>query len=179
MYKFREITQEEALVIADEWHYENPYSFYDIQADQEDYEEFINPDTRENTYVAFNEENELIGYIAFSVNDSIEIGLGLNPNYTGKGFGKIFLMEAISFISSYYPSLNKYSLKVAAFNKRAIEVYKRCGFKEVDTLMMATNGSVYEFIEMVYDKSLERNWPKSYKNGTIASKEELYFTLRQ
>lgn len=152
MYSFNETTQEEALIIANEWHYEEPYNFYDLQADIEDYEEFIHPETRKNTYSVFRDDNELIGYITFNNNcDSIEIGLGMKPNLTGKGLGECFLNNSIMFTQTLFPSMNRITLRVASFNKRAIKVYKRCGFKEVGKITMDTNGSSYEFTEMEYN----------------------------
>lgn len=35
-YKFSIISQEEAETIAFNWHYENEYSFYNMEADKED-----------------------------------------------------------------------------------------------------------------------------------------------
>lgn len=148
MFTFIETTQAEALIIANEWHYAKPYDFYDIQSDEEDYEEFTHSDTRKNTYSVFDDTHDLIGYITFNVSDSIEIGLGMKPNLTGIGLGESFLNSTLLFIHSLYPSINKFTLKVATFNERAIKVYKRCGFKEKQKIMMDTNGSIYEFLEM-------------------------------
>lgn len=38
---FRPLTQIHALEIANEWKYDDIYSFYDMTADAEDYKEFI------------------------------------------------------------------------------------------------------------------------------------------
>ena len=51
-YKFKIMTQEQAEEIALTWHYENEYSFYDFEANQEDLEEFINEDKRGNAIFA-------------------------------------------------------------------------------------------------------------------------------
>ena len=39
-YTYTVMTQEEAEEIAYNWHYEGKYSFYDIEADEEDLAEF-------------------------------------------------------------------------------------------------------------------------------------------
>ena len=44
------LSQENALKIANEWHYDAPYDFYDMQNDIEDYEEIISPSLRQNNY---------------------------------------------------------------------------------------------------------------------------------
>ncbi|WP_431190655.1 hypothetical protein [Lysinibacillus sphaericus] len=41
-YRFQTITQEQAEDIAYNWHYNGDYSFYDMKADQEDLQAFLN-----------------------------------------------------------------------------------------------------------------------------------------
>lgn len=51
------MNQQEAEVIA-EWSYPEPYDFYDMKADPEDYEEFISPDQRNpHTYSVYEGED--------------------------------------------------------------------------------------------------------------------------
>ncbi|MDQ0185597.1 ribosomal protein S18 acetylase RimI-like enzyme [Cytobacillus kochii] len=50
---------------------------------------------------------------------------------------------------SYEPK--QMTLSVAAFNKRAIKLFKRMGFRTSRIYMHETNGSTYEFINMVID----------------------------
>ena len=61
-YSIKPLTQEEALIIAYKWHYEKPYSFYDMEADQEDFEEFVNPNKRKGPYYSLYEAHFLIGF---------------------------------------------------------------------------------------------------------------------
>src|SRR5690606_18530383 len=96
------MTQQQAEVIADHWHYEGQYSFYDMDADQEDLQEFLDPEKRRNSYFAVMEEAELIGFYSFTqvMAGTIEIGLGLKPNLTGKGNGAEFLKDGLEFAQS-------------------------------------------------------------------------------
>ncbi len=80
---------------------------------------------------------------------NFEIGLGMRPDLTGKGNGKEFLKATISFIKTEFKP-EKITLSVATFNKRAIKLYRKVGFKNVDTIMQETNGSTFEFLKMEY-----------------------------
>jgi ribosomal-protein-alanine N-acetyltransferase len=147
--KWKRMPQEDAEVIAT-WKYPYPYSFYDMTADEEDYEEFIHHETRsEHTYSVYDDE-KLIGFFTIAPIDSltVDLGLGLHPDLTGKGYGQRFLEEVIEFAKCYY-SAEKFTLSVAAFNKRAIEVYRRGGFRKIKMFMQPTNGSEYEFVKMI------------------------------
>lgn len=145
---FQPMTQSEAERIAAEWHYDGKYSFYDIDADEEDLEEFLDPTQRENTFTVYR-DGELVGFYSFNPQDSftIDIGLGMHPALTGKGLGIEFLEEGLKFAqSSYHPT--RFTLSVATFNERAMKVYEKAGFSKVETFMQDMNGSTYEFVKM-------------------------------
>lgn len=146
--KWSILSQEEAETIAN-WKYPEEYSFYDMTADQEDYDEFIDPDKRsEHTYSIYDGE-ELIGFYTIKPThqNEVDLGLGLKPNRTGRRYGQSFVMEGIEFAQKHY-NAEAFTLSVAAFNHRAIKVYQRIGFKEVERFNQETNGSVYEFVRM-------------------------------
>ncbi|HEY6285153.1 MAG TPA: GNAT family N-acetyltransferase [Ktedonobacteraceae bacterium] len=58
-----------------------------------DLAELFNPQNWEESYYSvFNEENELVGFFVFKRdNQTVEVGLGLRPDLTGKGLGRAFL----------------------------------------------------------------------------------------
>lgn len=145
------LQQEQAEDIAFNSHYEGDYSFYDMEADEEDLNEFINPKARGNTTFAAMKENELVVFLIVDQldNATFEIGLGMKPILTGKGMGYDFLMAILDFVKSKFTP-EKIILSVATFNQRAIKVYKKAGFKEINTFMQDTNGSTYEFLRMEY-----------------------------
>ena len=84
-----------------------------------------------------------------------EIGLGLRPDLTGRGQGEPFLRTCLRFASDALGA-KRCTLTVAAFNRRAITVYKRAGFAEVERFEHATNGGRHAFIRMVRN-SAERS----------------------
>ncbi|MBL1226320.1 GNAT family N-acetyltransferase [Enterococcus sp. BWR-S5] len=144
------MTQETAMIIADQWTYEEPYSFYDASADEEDYQELIDPLQRDNQYYEMWKNDELFGYFVILLNNptTVELGLGLKPELTGKGFGQSFISEIMDFTAAKFPEISKIELSVAAFNQRAIKTYLAVGFTESHHFLKKTNGGTYDFIKM-------------------------------
>ena len=150
-YIFKEMTQEQAEEIASTWHYEGEYSFYDISADEDDLAEFLNPEKRAGSYYIVKQNDEELGFFSFAVEaDSVDIGLGMKPELTGRGNGLEFTKVGVEYaVLKYNPQ--EITLSVATFNERAIKVYKKAGFTPVSTFMQDTNGSRFEFLKMKYD----------------------------
>jgi [ribosomal protein S18]-alanine N-acetyltransferase len=174
-FTFKPMQENDAHAIIT-WHYEAPYDFYDAESDLEDLAELLDPHSWEETYYAvFNEQHELAGFFVFKrVDDeTLEIGLGLRPDLTGKGIGVAFLDAGLAFARDHFATPTKYNiaskymqdaglafardhfatarfcLNVAAFNRRAIRVYERAGFVPLHTFLHQTNGGEYEFLHMV------------------------------
>jgi [ribosomal protein S18]-alanine N-acetyltransferase len=105
------------------WRYEPPYDFYDGDVDP-----VLNP---ERFYEALDEDGPLVGNYYFEQKgDSLEIGLGLRPDLTGRGLGLEFLLAGIEFGRRRF-GLSRVILNVAAFNERAIKLYERARFREI------------------------------------------------
>lgn len=145
------MTQEQAENIAFNWHYDDEYSFYNMEDDEEDLEEFLNPQERGNSTFAVTEANELVAFFSYSkvADRTFDIGLGMRPDLTGKGNGIEFLRAVINFINAEV-NPEKITLSVAIFNQRAIKLYRNIGFIDVNTFMQNTNGSTFEFLKMEY-----------------------------
>jgi [ribosomal protein S18]-alanine N-acetyltransferase len=147
-YEIQAISLSDAQSIA-EWQYEGVYSFYDTKADKEDYEELMNPATWGKKYYSVkNDQGTLVGYFSFDKKgEYIELGLAMSPEQVGKGNGVIFVKAGVEFIKDKFPE-RKILLSVASFNKRAIKVYKRVGFKYKDNYSLNCNDKEYEFMRM-------------------------------
>ncbi|MEZ0481570.1 GNAT family N-acetyltransferase [Planococcus sp. SSTMD024] len=151
-YTFQAMTQEQAEDIAASWRYQGEYSFYDMNADPEDLEEFLDPEKRADSYFMVFQDNEAVGFYSFGQTgqETVDIGLGMKPELTGKGSGAAFLKAGLQFAkSNYHPQ--KITLSVAAFNKRAISVYEKLGFREVESFVQPTNGGHFDFVKMELD----------------------------
>lgn len=144
------LTQANADQIAREWHYNDMYSFYDMENDPEDLEEIITPKLRgDKYYQVVDDQDELVGYFCLErlSEEKVEVGLGLRPDLTGRGLGLNFITEIEAFIQNNF-NYRIVVLSVASFNKRAIKVYQRAGFKTDGSKLQKSNDSVYEFINL-------------------------------
>ena len=147
-FDIEHLTQSDAESIAT-WHYEGEFAFYDAEADHEDLAELLDPALRGDSMFAVRDgASELIGFFAFQNADGVvDFGLGLRPDLTGRGLGTDFARTGLDFAQSRF-SPKTIQLRVATFNKRAIKVYQRIGFTEVEYYMNRTNGGEFEFIRM-------------------------------
>jgi [ribosomal protein S18]-alanine N-acetyltransferase len=148
-FRFRTINEADAQVIA-AWMYPDEYSFYDFMSDPDDLAELLDPIARADEYFAVdNSEGALIGFFQYKRphGTSIGIGLGLHPDWTGRGFGRRFLEAGLDYGRRSF-SPEQYTLSVATFNQRAITVYERAGFAIVRTFNHRTCGREWEFVEM-------------------------------
>lgn len=133
------------------WHYDGIYSFYDASSDAEDLAELLNPELRGDQYFSVYQNNRLAGYFTYNWNDerqSIVIGLGMHPDLTGKGLGGPFLEAGLEYGQKLFMPARRFELSVAAFNKRAMKVYRKAGFSIRKRSFVRTNGGRYEFVHM-------------------------------
>lgn len=119
------------------WQYDRPYDFYNNERTDEALQEIL-----DGSYYRMNDENNvLIGFFCIGANakvpagnefgvyneDLVDMGVGMNPTYVGKGNGFEFCMHVIRFIQEHYPN-KAIRLTVATFNERAIHLYEKLGF---------------------------------------------------
>ena len=136
-FTLKEIDKETALEIL-AWRYEEPYDFYNNEVSKESLGELIG-----GSYRAVYEDGRLFGFfcagtaaqvprgmLAGAYPDGfIDIGLGMVPDGTGQGNGQRFFAYAVSAVQNQHPGL-RLRLTVAEFNKRAIRLYCKSGFRE-------------------------------------------------
>lgn len=150
---FSTMTVERAQTLADTWHHSPPYDFYDQEADPEDYEEFVDPARWPPLFEAATDGDHLVGFLAADPapdGPGTEIALGLRPDLTGGGRGLPFLQRLLRRVrDAGVPG--PIVLDVAAFNERAVTVYRRAAFRPVSRFLQETNGGSHEFLRMRLD----------------------------
>jgi len=132
------------------WRYPGEYSFYDADADPDDLAELLDPTEWGRRYFAADEtpQHQLAGFLVVKLTGrAAEIGLGLRPDLTGHGLGESFVRTCLRFAAVALEA-QRYTLAVAAFNRRAITVYQRAGFQEVERFEHFTNGGLHAFVRM-------------------------------
>jgi [ribosomal protein S18]-alanine N-acetyltransferase len=143
------MSQADAETIA-RWHYPEPFSFYDVAADPDDLAELLDSTLRGDDYVAVDDgSGTLVGFFQCKRphGETLEIGLGLHPDWTGRGLGETFLKAGLEYARRRFAP-KRFTLSVASFNQRAITVYERAGFAPVRVFTHSTNGGEWEFVEM-------------------------------
>ncbi len=82
------------------------------------------------------------------VEDLIVLGVGLKPEYCGKGLGLPVMETLTAKAEALYPN-EIISLEVRRFNERAIKCYEKAGFKIVDKYMKETMDGYVPFALMI------------------------------
>lgn len=136
------------------WQYYPPYNFYNNDLTVETMAEMMNG----FHYAIFNNSEELIGFFCIGQSaqvpvghqygayekDFIDMGLGIDPQLVGQGYGFEFCSSILKWINQYSPNA-PIRLTVAIFNERAINLYRKLGFQQVD----AFRTDLSDFITMV------------------------------
>lgn len=96
---------------------------------------------RNSKYLCILKAGEPVGFISIRemVGKSAELGIVINPDMVGIGIGRIALPLAMEYGKEHY-CISKYNLKVAAFNLRAIRMYKAVGFEKYQTTLETYRG---------------------------------------
>jgi ribosomal-protein-alanine N-acetyltransferase len=129
--KVEEWTESHAREVA-RWRYEPPYDFYDLASDPDDAAAMSDPGRFGHYRAVLEDGDEKLGAFWYFDwhGDVVEVGIGLRPDLTGRGRGESFLRAQLAYATSRW-SPATFRLFVAAWNERAIRLYKRLAFREV------------------------------------------------
>ena len=147
-YLLRQMDAADAREIS-AWRYEPPYDFYNGDADPDDLAELLDPERRSGVYFSVLDDKEsLVGFFQFeNEGGTVDVGLGLRPDLTGRGFGERFVRSGLAFARERF-SPGRFTLSVTTSNVRAIRTYERAGFRRGEVYVHETNGGEHEFLRM-------------------------------
>jgi RimJ/RimL family protein N-acetyltransferase len=125
----------EDIRLFSEWTYEAPYDAYNItESPDEAVEYFLRPDVRCHALV---ETGKLVGFVTFGsdahvpggdyTREALDIGLGIDPELTGKGNGNRYIDAAVAFADAMLKA-QRMRVTIAASNVRAQRAWKSVGF---------------------------------------------------
>lgn len=127
------------------WKYDPPYDFYNNEFNSDHVIEMM-----ENPYYAVvDANNRLIGFFCIGkpaqvpsgdkygayMEEMVDLGIGMNPALTGKGFGAEFFSFIIQYMQANFEDIS-IRLTVAKFNERAIHLYEKFGFDKIKEFAM-------------------------------------------
>lgn len=122
---------------------------------------------RKKCFGVFNEEDRIVGYLTIKdirkFKRTATLGIVFDPSYINRGYGT----EAIiTFLEYYFYDLNMKSLhlKVAKFNKRAVNCYKKCGFAKISESKIKAQVNVSDFRNATSQKDEDYFYINSKKN---------------
>lgn len=128
------------------WRYDPPYDMYDM-AGPDDLTELLN-----GQYAAVTDDTgEVVGFCCFGASAQVpagrpvgayedlsrsivDVGLGMRPDLTGRGLGGAFFAFVLEELEARRPGCAA-RLTVAAFNRRAIRLYRGFGFRRTVTFL--------------------------------------------
>jgi [ribosomal protein S18]-alanine N-acetyltransferase len=145
-----------------QWQYEPPYDVYNCPPEQVEKYIRYSIDPKNNIYAMFDQTEKLIGYCSYGRDaripggdyseDALDIGLMIKPELTGQGLGTDIASKVVqNGVNVYSPG--KLRVTIAAFNKRAIRVWEKNGFQQIQTFKR--NGDGMEFVIMTVVSVIE------------------------
>lgn len=160
-YRFEPFRWRDARAVA-AWRYPGPYAFYNTSIVSLGIVALLQSLLSASgalTYCSvFGERegrDELVGIFSFTRRaQSLEVGLGLRPDLTGQGIGLEFMEAGLAYARAHFRP-QRFLLRVATFNKRAIRVYERAGFRPGRVYTVHRLGAPYEEMEMTRPAALD------------------------
>lgn len=139
-FHFVPMNADYARTIVDNWHYEGAYRLCDY-AQSESLLDPANWDT--HIFAVLDEAGTLAGEF------TLWLGFGLKPELTGRGLGEDFVAAGMECgVEHFDYEGDEIWLEVAAWNERALKVYRRLGFEELERYSVEIRGQDYDFLKM-------------------------------
>jgi RimJ/RimL family protein N-acetyltransferase len=134
------------------WRYDAPYDLYNLDADDLPgaVQAFMDP--RNAYYVMVDGLEGLVAYCCFGPDamvpggdygaPGLDIGLGVRPDLTGQGRGLAFVSSVLAFARRTFAP-EAFRVTIAEFNKRALRVWEKAGFRAVQTFLRDPDGRCF------------------------------------
>jgi len=159
-FSFRPMDELSARVIA-RWRYDAPYAVYNIPSDalEETVRCFLDPQNGYHTL--HDEQGQIVAYCCYGPDarvvggdygrQALDLGLGVRPDLTDQGRGLDFVQAAIEFARRTFEPL-VCRVTVAEFNKRALRVWEKAGFRPVQAFERDGDGMPFVILACTLNK---------------------------
>jgi RimJ/RimL family protein N-acetyltransferase len=136
------------------WRYDAPYDIYNCDPNPEVIEAgaLFLADPANNYYTISDKEGQVVGFCVFGLDaqvpggdygsDALDIGLGIRPDLTGRGQGNRYVTSVLDFAQGLLAP-KAYRVTVAEFNRRALRVWQKAGFRPIQTFAAQGSGQVF------------------------------------
>lgn len=153
-YRFRPLRWRDVLAVS-RWHYPPPYGSYNLGlvplATTWLLQQILRIAGVTIYYAVTGDGDDLVGVFSFFAHDgTVEVGLAMRPDLTGRGDGLAFMRAGLAFAEREFAPA-RFRLTVATSNRRAITVYERAGFRPVNRHPSRGLWRKREQLEMVRD----------------------------
>lgn len=134
------------------WQYPTPYDVYNLGSG--DYEETVQSllDPQNDYHSIADERGDLVAYCCFGPDaqvpggdyglSALDIGLGVRPDLTGQGQGLTYVRAVLQFARGSFEAA-VFRVTIAEFNKRALRIWKKAGFRPVQTFAREPDGTSF------------------------------------
>lgn len=165
-YRIEPLREEYAWDIM-RWRYPVPYDFYDPPTDRSAFyvSKFIQPELQ--FHAVLNLQQQFVGFCSFGIDGQVpggdysltalDIGLGMKPDYTGRGLGMGFFLAILKYAHQTI-SVGSVRLTVANFNKRAFSLYEKFGFLAVSEFTASRNNMQYTILLADLERLMDLPW---------------------
>jgi GNAT superfamily N-acetyltransferase len=134
------------------WRYDAPYDVYNCDPETVEEAALFLADPANDYYTMSDEDGQLVGFCVFGLDaqvpggecgdSALDIGLGIRPDLTGRGQGSRYVTSVLDFARSLCAP-QTYRVTVAEFNKRALRVWQKAGFRPIQTFAAQGSGRVF------------------------------------
>lgn len=151
-FQFRPLGLRDALA-AHRWRYPGEYAMYNLALEPLLIASILMRGPLSDAagvayYAVAHGRDPLIGVFSMQRREGdVEIGVGLRPDLNGLGLGLPYLLEGLELTRARYAP-QTFSLTVATFNQRAINVYVRAGFIPGPLKTFTFKGKRYDEMRM-------------------------------
>jgi ribosomal-protein-alanine N-acetyltransferase len=137
------------------WKYDPPYDSYNYRLDEMEKEIRYLTDPANRVYGIRGSQGELIGFCSYGKDaqvpggtydaGSLDIGLGLRSDLTGRGWGVAVIREVLEFAGQKNPGA-RFRVTIASFNCRARKAWGEAGFAVVEEFSREGDGRKFKIL---------------------------------